>query len=174
MIEELYMAYRQELVRWAVVMTDDAGMAEFLPLIDEKVKLIVVQKGKEIVPDDAVLDDALIQKYGTKLFIAGDLTLTKDSSDALSKLENLTVEGTVYLLKKQLERFQTLKPDYQELKITKEIAISNKPSAYVDGGLLERTEDGAEVTNCTPEQTSAVEQIAVNVAMIGEPGRETQ
>lgn len=177
-----------------VIVSEEKAM-ECAQLFDESVKFVVVPAGEGLIPEDLTLDDAAISKYGTRIFVAGDLTLNSNSRNALSKLEKITVLGTVYLTRKLLEDFQKLQTEYQELVLVKEVRICNKPSITIDRAMLERAPEGIEIANCarvrldeaitpeiieerlaikncafvqcTPKQLTAVERIGENVAYSG-------
>ena len=66
-----------------------------LPLLDDQAEIAVVEDGTAFVADDTELDDAVLRRYGTRLYVNGDLSLNQRSRDALAKLEKLYVTGAV-------------------------------------------------------------------------------
>lgn len=176
-----------------LIVTEDK-VADAIRLVDETAKLVVVPKGCRFVPDDAVLNEALLARYGTTLYVDGDLTLEKESTALLSELSKLYVNGNVKLFKEQLEEFQKLEAEYEELVIIKGRTICNKITVKVDSAMLEASLDGISIVNftkvildediepekilellqltngvsvvCTPRQRSAVEMISKNIVSI--------
>lgn len=72
------------------------GVAEaVLPLIDEQAQIILVPDGTCVIRDDAELTDPAVKRYGTKLYITGDLEIPPEAGQALEKLEYLKVLGNV-------------------------------------------------------------------------------
>lgn len=130
-----------------------ASKAEgMVPLIDEKTDIILVPDGTAVILDDVSLGDVTVRKYGTKLYIAGDLTVDGDSGAALEMLEYLNVRGDVKVI-----------PELRELLLEKAVeiggevlaprhlagrVISDKISAKVSAWLLDQEPDGIHVEDC--------------------------
>lgn len=165
-----------------------------ISLIDEAVKMTVIPAGEKVLVGNTTLDAGLLQKNGKKLYIIGNLDITKADAAVISSIEKLTVSGRVSLLPKQQETLQTIDAVYGDTRIVKGKTICNKGKAGVDAFMLEHAEDGVEVANCatvrlssdisfeqieerlsiincatvicSEEQYAAVQQIATNVANI--------
>ena len=163
-------------------------------MVDENTELQVVPAGYSYVSKDAVLDEMLLEKHGTKLYIDGSLTLEKSSTPWIEKLENLQVSGVVTLLRSQVEAFRAIGAEYKELEIVKGKIVKNHSSLTVDAAMLEQAEDGVTVKNCaslkvkedvspeailerlqiancatikcSPQQKSALQMVSKNVANI--------
>lgn len=69
---------------------------------------MVVPDGAAVVRDDLELTDAALRRYGPKLYVLGDLTLTEASRAALGGLEYLHVAGDVTLPTALVEDFTAL------------------------------------------------------------------
>lgn len=69
---------------------------------------MVVPDGAAVVRDDLELTDAALRRYGPKLYVLGDLTLTEASRAALGGLEYLHVAGDVTLPAALVENFTAL------------------------------------------------------------------
>lgn len=61
--------------------------------IDERANIIIVPDGTAVICDDVTLCDATVRKYGTKLYILGDVKIHTDSHAALEQLTYLKVCG---------------------------------------------------------------------------------
>lgn len=170
-------------------------------LVNEQAEITIVPDGCAYVDDDAELNEALYIRFGGKLFIDGDLTVTADGAPWLEKIEYLHVDGDIEAVRSVLEKLSALNASYDELKVVGGRRIADKASLTVTPALLEQAEDGLDIIDCstvtfqediTPalikeklvrlvdcnqvicseEQRTALELIAVDVAYLGpESGR---
>ncbi len=173
-------------------------------MFDENVELAVVPAGFALVEQDAELDDALVQTYGNRLYVDGNLTLRAVSENCFDRLEKLCVRGDVRLLKRQAEAFAKVDAQYGKLVYVKGRYIGNGVNITVDKALLEACADGIEIGNCatlrvkedaepelildrlyvrncahvfcSPEQKSSLQLVCGNVAKIsdGEKAGESE
>lgn len=176
------------------LLTREEMIPDVIGMVDENTELQVVPAGYSYVSKDAVLDEMLLEKHGTKLYIDGSLTLEKSSTPWIEKLENLQVSGVVTLLRSQVEAFRAIGAEYKELEIVKGKIVKNHSSLTVDAAMLEQAEDGVTVKNCaslkvkedvspeailerlqiancatikcSPQQKSALQMVSKNVANI--------
>ena len=165
-----------------------------LPLFDEKVEMTVVPTGLSCVCGDACLDEALLRKYGNRLYIDGNLHLDKNSRECLEMLERIQIRGEVKLPKNLVDAFDRVDAVYGSMRIMKGRVIGDKAHMVVDQALLDASPDGVEVgdcafltikkdvtpeaildrlsvgncahVSCSPEQRSALELVCENVADI--------
>lgn len=165
-----------------------------IDMFDENVEMDVLPAGFTYVGEDAELNEALLQKYGTKLYIDGDLMLKDGSENLFDRVEKLRVNGDVRLLKRQAEDFARMDVSYKELVFTKGRQMSTKSLVVVDETLFTASPDGVEIKNCavlkvkkdvtpelileklsvrncaqvfcSPEQRSALQLVSKNVAKI--------
>lgn len=119
-----------------------------LELVDETVALEVIPDGCAYVGEDAELSKILLAKYGSRLYIDGDLTLTRESTPFLAQLSYLKVCGQVSLLAEQEEAFHKLNPEYGSLEIVKGRKVKNKVRLRLDSALLDASPDGISIKNC--------------------------
>ncbi|MBR5947036.1 MAG: hypothetical protein IKZ82_00115 [Clostridia bacterium] len=162
--------------------------------IDEEAELITVPDGTRVVDGDLELNAKAVKKYGTKLFICGDVSI--DDASALASVEYLNARGAVKLNKALAAAFDELDCAYDELKIIDPDAgyICERPIVKIGSAALNRHPNGLYVTDCakvmldkslapseimaklhindcavivcTKEQEDAVNLIAVEVANI--------
>ena len=59
--------------------------------------LAILPDNGTYVEDDAVLNDAFLQKYGPSFYINGNLSLNQASTPLISRLKNPHIDGTVLL-----------------------------------------------------------------------------
>lgn len=166
------------------------------PLFDEETDLVVVPDGAAVVRDDLELTDAALRRYGPKLYVLGDLTLTAASRAALDELEYLHVAGDVILPAALVEDFTALDAEYGALVVTKGRCLTGMTHLTLTRAMLQSEEDGlrlkgcSHVTldediepalildrltltgcahiNCTPAQRSALAFVAQGCSHIGE------
>lgn len=118
-----------------------------LPLFGDEVVITPVPEGCAFVDDDLTLDAKSMKKYGSKLYINGDLTLDAGCADALSALEFLHVTGTVTLPAGLVDAFGAVHAAYDALEVVKDNYIRDRPMAKIGRFLLEQG-DGLSVRDC--------------------------
>ena len=169
------------------------------PLFDDQTELVILPDGCAFVEDDATLSDALIRRRGGMLYVNGDLTLDKNSGDALNQLTFLRVNGDVTLPRALEDAFLSLDAEYDALHIASGRRFAERISITVTKRMLGDPEGvccsecakvriAPDVTEdqildrlrlsecayifCTPEQRSAVEQVAEECAVISDGSEE--
>lgn len=174
-----------------------------VPLFDEKADIEVLPDGCAYVDDDAVLDEALLQRYGGKLYIDGDLTVNAGSAAALDQVSYLRVDGTLLVSRGMKDRVLGIELVYDGMKIVGSTLLKDRPSVEVSAAMLEAGPDGVSVmdcaevvfagditpallkeklvsltdcacVNCTEEQRPVIEAIAQDVACISCGGEEEE
>lgn len=130
-------------------------------LVGDETNLVVVPDGCKFVTGSLELNRSTLHKYGTRLYIAGNLTLNENSTDYIAQMQYLYVSGEVSLLPEQQEKFEEVNAEYGKLVINKGRTIVNELEVYVDEKMLLDTPSGISVRNCvevvldenlTPEQ----------------------
>lgn len=178
-----------------LVVTEEK-LEDALLLVDEKAALQVIPAGYAYVSGNAELTEELLQKYGTRLYIGGDLQLVPESTELLPGLEGLEVAKDVLLTKRQLETFRNIGAKFKNIVVTKGKTVKNKINVTLDPSVLEDAPDGIEFRNCVmirvapevgcekirsdvefhncvsifcgPEQKTAVEAVSKNVVKISD------
>lgn len=117
-------------------------------LFDEKADIEVLPDGCAYIDDDAVLDSALVRRYGGKLYIDGDLTIGRDSAAVLDEVSYLHVNGTVLVSKAMKDRVLDMGLVCDELLIVGGTLIRDRPSVEVSAAMLEEAEDGVSLADC--------------------------
>ena len=168
-----------------------------VPLFGERTEITILPDGCAYVGDDAKLDGALIRRYGGKLYINGDLTVNEESAPWLEQVSYLRIHGDARVTKGMYDAFLAVGADYDKEEIVAGKLIQDKLSLTVDRTLLEEAREGLSIADCvnvrfredipaelirerlfsisdcasvvcTPEQRSAVEMAARDVAEIRE------
>ena len=126
------------------------SLAETLaPLFTEETELIVLPEGTAVVDDDFELTPKTFRRYGTKLYVMGDVNISDDAADLLGQLEYLHASGDVSLPAALEDAFYAI-PDveYQDLQLLTGHVVMNKPLLNVKQELLELDPAGVTCVNC--------------------------
>lgn len=181
------------------VILPECKIEESVSLFEERTEMIVVPDGMAIVYGDAVLNEELIRKEGDSLFVYGNLETDENADMGVlgEMLKKLVVKGKIMLKREQLEAFEKLDAEYDEMEVVRNSrVIRNRPKTRLDRKLFDNSPEGIRAENigqlvidedvtpevilekltlkncggvdCTKEQESAVTAVAVNVAGIGE------
>lgn len=174
-----------------------------VPLFDEKTDIEVLPDGCAYVDDDSLLDDTLLRRYGGKLYIDGDLTVSGDSAGALDQVSYLRVNGTLLVSRGMKDRVLGLDAVYDSLCVVGGTLLKDRPTVEVSAAMLEAGSDGVSVMdcaevvfagdiapallkeklvsltgcaciNCTEQQRPVIEAIAQDVACISCGGEEEE
>lgn len=137
------------------VLIAESLVEKLIDLISEEADVKIVPDGTAFINDDAVLDKNLITRYGTRLYVNGDLKVTNGAEEALPKLEYVFVNGDVTVYKELAEQFFALKPEYDSVKVIDresvkkyDMVIEGKLSFKADRALLERCPGGVLISEC--------------------------
>lgn len=126
-----------------------------IDLIDDRTDIVVVADGTAVVTDDVTLDDILVGRHGTKLYIIGDVEVTDDSAAALEQVEQLTVRGDARVCASLKDAFLRKARVTGEVNIAKGVLLNAQLDATVDKAMLEREPEGVELINCVSVQLAA-------------------
>lgn len=130
----------------------ESKVEDMIGMIDEKADIIIVPDGTAVITDDVELDDMTVKKFGTKLYILGDLEVDEESAAALEQLEYLNVRGdakvTAELKALLMEKLTEISGNMEVPKPFKGRVISEKMSVRVTRWLLEREPDGLRLEEC--------------------------
>ena len=131
------------------VILAEALVEDMIGMIDEKAEIIIVPDGTAVISDDVELDDTVVKKHGTKLYIIGDLKVGEDGEDALEELEYLYVRGDISItedLKETLLEIPgEIKGDVKIIKKSKARVISDQMNLTLTKWLLEQCVDGLHI-----------------------------
>ena len=129
----------------------ESKVEEMIGLIDEKAEIIIVPDGTSVVLDDLEMDEMTVKKYGTKLYIIGDLKVTEESRDALEQMTYLNVRGDAKVpseLKSLLmEKLAEISGSVEVPKKPKGRQISDKMSVRISKWMLEQEPEGISVSD---------------------------
>ena len=165
------------------------------PLFADDTELMILPDGTAVLEDDLELSAGTLRRYGTRLYVAGDVTVPEGAEELLGRMEYLHVAGDMLLPAALEEAFYGI-PDleYGSLRVLLGHAIVGSPrlklgkamlDLYPQGvtcvdcamvGLEETLEpdviakklrfDGCAMVRCTELQQNAVSAVSKNVAQI--------
>lgn len=134
------------------VIIAESKVEAMIGLIDEKADIIIVPDGTAVIPDDVELSDLTVKKYGTKLYIIGDLEVTQESAAVLEQLTYLNIRGDVKvpaeLRTKALEAITEISGDVEVVKQFRGWRIEDKMSVRISRWMLEQESEGIAVSDC--------------------------
>lgn len=118
-------------------------------LIDERTQIDIVPDGTAVITDDLTLNDAALKRYGTKLYILGDLMVGEDAQNAVAQLEYLAVYGDVAVAQALYEPMLAAADIIDgDVVVFKGRRIASLPALEISRQLLEHEEAGVFVSEC--------------------------
>ena len=127
--------------------THEDRVDECLSMFDFDTEIIPAPSDCAIVGGSAKLNTDLIDEYGTRLFIFGNLDARGNIEDVLPRLEKLVVTGKITVTRKNAAAIRSLGAKYKKLEIVKEMTFANTRSVRVTNEMLHAS-DGVSVQNC--------------------------
>lgn len=177
-----------------VILTEDK-VESLVDCIDEKAELVIVPEGTRVILDDVELDMGAVKRYGRKLYIAGDVTVSEKDGESLRELEYLHIQGDVRVAGCWKDLLLEKAEISGSVRVVKGRCIGDMPKVRISKAMLEREKEGIRVEDCavvrldgdissdlildkltivdctavtcSPEQEGAVAMIAEDVAQIG-------
>ncbi|MBE6943111.1 MAG: hypothetical protein E7453_02460 [Ruminococcaceae bacterium] len=132
------------------VILSESKVEELIDLIDEKAEIIIVPDGTSVVLDDITLDADTLRRYGKKLYVIGDVTVT-ENANALDKLTYLNIRGDVKVPEEHKEKLLAVLTEVSgEVKIAKPkgATLEDKPFVKITKWMLEQQPTGVDVYDC--------------------------
>lgn len=126
-----------------------------VPLFDEKADIVVLPDDCAYVDDDVELNEALLKRYGGKLFINGDLNITTDSASLLDQVSFLRVNGDLLVSRNMKDQVLAMDLECDNLYVVGSVLISDRAKAEISAAMMEAAEDGLSVVNCAHVSISA-------------------
>lgn len=126
------------------------SLAEMLaPLFSDDTELLILPDGTAVVDDDLELTAASSRRYGSSLYVLGDVTVSADCADVLRKLEFFHASGTVTLPAALEEDFLAIPDlDYEELRVLNGHPFSGLPLLKLTPELLTLHPEGIACIDC--------------------------
>jgi len=132
------------------VILSQSKVEELIDLIDEKAEIIIVPDGTSVVFDDIALDADTLRRYGSQLYVIGDVVVAEDT-DALDQLTYLNIRGDVKVPQASKEKLLAVLTEISgEVKIAKPkgATLQDKPFVKITKWMLEQQPLGIDVCDC--------------------------
>lgn len=122
---------------------------KLVPLFTEDTELVILPEGVTFVDDDLKLTPAAVRRYGSKLYVTGDVNIPAESAGVLGKVEYLHVGGEVTVAAALEDAFYDI-PDteYSELRVLKGALMNDKPMVRITLEMLGLDPEGISCTDC--------------------------
>ena len=122
---------------------------KLVPLFTADTELVILPEGVAFVDDDLKLTPSALRRYGSKLYVTGDVNIPAESAGALEKVEYLHAGGDVTVAAALEDAFYAI-PDteYQELRVLKGKIVNDKPMVRITPEMLALDPDGVSCTDC--------------------------
>lgn len=122
---------------------------KLVPLFTENTELVILPEGAAFVDDDLKLTPAALRRYGSKLYVTGDVNIPAESAGVLEKVEYLHVGGDVTITAAAEDAFYAISDtDYKELRVLKGRLVNDMPMVRITPEMLDIDPDGVSCTDC--------------------------
>ena len=125
----------------------EALLEDGVHLFEDDTDIIIIPSGYRYV-QGGNLNEMMVNKDGSKLYVDGDLIITADSENALDKLTGIRVNGSILLTDKLKDRFLKLDAEYDEIKKIKGNIITDKGILKISRQTLMGLDDGLTIIDC--------------------------
>lgn len=132
------------------VIVAQSKVETIIDLIDENAELVIVPDGTAVVLDDITLDTDTVRRYGTRLYVIGDVTVP-ETEHGLENLTYLNVRGDIKVPQELKENLLSVLSDISgAVKIAKPsgAVLEDKPFVKITKWMLEQQPMGMEVNDC--------------------------
>lgn len=126
-----------------------------VPLFDEKADIVILPDGCAYVDGDAELNASLLNRYGGKLYINGDLLITPDNASLLDQFSFLRVNGDLLVSRGLKDQILTMDLEYNDLYVAGGVLITDRAQVEINAAMLENAKDGLSAVNCAHVSLSA-------------------
>jgi len=127
--------------RWLTVSEDNAE--HLMPFVEGYVGVTIIPAGFTIM-QGGQLDRLAVRRFGTRIYVDGDLQIHAEEADALTAVEQLQVSGKVVVADSLADAFFAKCTQYGDVTVYQGEWIAHVGSdALVDSELLEQFEEGA-------------------------------
>ena len=119
-----------------------------VPFVGETVDITVFPDGCTYVNDDAVLNEALLKRYGGSLYVTGDLTIPTEAAGLLDQITFLRVDGDLLVARSLKDKVLSMDIEYDDFYVVGGTILANKGSNQITAYMLEHAEDGLSAVGC--------------------------
>lgn len=118
-----------------------------LQLFEDETDITLIPTGYGYV-QGGKLDDSMISKNGNKLYVDGDLIITKESESALSKLIGVRVKGSILVANKLTDKLLHLDAEYNDIKQIKGNIMADKGMLKISSHTIAGLDEGLTIIDC--------------------------
>lgn len=157
------------------VIIAESLVERLIDTISEEAEIKIVPDRTRFVNDDADLDLTLIDQYGSRLFINGDLSVKDGAKEALKQIFFIQVSGTVRIYREYVSKYVAIEGEYEGMEIiereqerTFDKMIEDKVLFKIDQAMLNRYPGGIHVSDCAVVKLDpeiSAQQIAENLCI---------
>lgn len=122
-------------------------LEDAIKLFEDDTDIMIIPSGYRYIEEET-LNDFIINKYGDKIYVDGDLIINSDSENALSKLTGIRVNGSILIVKKLVDRLLNLDVEYKDIKVIKGKIIKDKGNLSINKNTLSGITDGVTISDC--------------------------
>lgn len=123
-------------------------LEDSLGLFDETVQIKTIPSGLSYVGGDAELNPELLDRFGTRLYIDGSLTISMENGNLLENVEMLVVTDTIFLPAVWKKAFKRVPAEFGELEVVKGKRLRDRGCVTLDHALLNECLQGITVRDC--------------------------
>lgn len=116
-------------------------------LFEDETDIAIIPTGYRYV-HGGKLDDLMVNKNGNKLYVDGDLIITAESGNAISKLAGIRVNGSILVANKLKDSLLTLDAEYNDIKLIKGNIIADKGMVRINKQTIKDLDDGVTILDC--------------------------
>ena len=174
--------------------------------LEQALPLFNIEANVVEVPDDCTIyvaespkfSQQIVNSYGTKLFVIGDILIKKEDREALEELDTLIVDGEVKLDESCRESFDKIGGKCTNLVVLSGFTLTDRPIVSIDKSTLDNHPEGVAIrdcalvkldkdipadlirerlkisdcakVNCSNDQKAAVTEVSLDVALISSGG----
>lgn len=123
-------------------------LRKLVSIIDEDTELVRVPDGTNVIDDDLDLKDVVVKKFGSKLYVEGDVSVMDEGS--LSSLEYLYAEGKIRVDMRLRDRFESINYTCSDVEYVDPNSkhISDKAIFVVSAQMLDSCVGGLVIEDC--------------------------
>lgn len=130
-----------------VILAEDK-VESLVDCIDEKADLVIVPQGTRVVLDDVELNEGMVKRYGKKLYIVGDMTVTEEWGGILKDMEYLSIQGDASVPGCWRDLLLEKAEVSGDVRMIKGRCLKDRPKLKISREMLEREPEGIYVVDC--------------------------
>ena len=123
-------------------------LEDSLKLFDETVRIKTIPSGLSYVEGDVELNPELLDRFGTRLYVDGSLTISMENGNLLENVEMLVVKDTIFLPAVWKKAFRKIHAEFGKLEVVKKKCLKDRNCVTLDKALLDECIQGLSIRDC--------------------------